>query len=445
MKDFKVVILAGGRGTRMKATLPKVLYPICGRPMINYILETVYSMGIKNITVVTGYKSELLKDALNGFKGLKTVKQKKFLGSADAVAQVRSLFKNYRGNIIVLCGDEPLIKAETLQKLVEKHSSLDASLTILTAVIKNPEGYGRIVRDDTSQVVKIVEETSATVFEKAIEEINVGAYCVKAKELFKFLGQVTNDNEKKEYYLTDIVELMQASGLKVGSVTTADAEEALGINSRVELAQAEKILARRTCNKFMHQGVTILDPETTFINPDTKIGRETIIHPHTVIESGVIIGKDCSIGPFARIRKGSSIDDAVEIGNFGELARAKVGKGTKIKHFSYLGDVVIGKDVNIGAGTVTANYDGKNKSLTIKEDGAFIGSGTILVAPVKVGKSAVTGAGSVITKNKDVAPGTVVAGVPAHIIKRASGSKKRKVSGPTGRKARKVRKGRGKK
>jgi len=267
--------------------------------------------------------------------------------------------------------------------------------------------------------VKIVEETSATVFEKTIEEINVGAYCVKAKELFKMLGQVTNDNEKKEYYLTDIVSLMHDSDLKISSVVSDDAEEALGINSRIELAQAEKILARRTCHKFMRQGVTILDPETTFINPDAQIGRETIIRSHTVIEKDVKIGKNCSIGPFARIRSGSKIEDSVDIGNFGELARAKVGSGTRIKHFSYLGDVVIGKNVNIGAGTITANYDGKNKSLTQIKDGAFIGSGSILVAPVKIGKNAVTGAGSVITKNKDVPAGTVVAGVPAHILKGA--------------------------
>lgn len=402
----------------MKAAVPKVLYPICGRPMIKYILEAARSAKIKDAVIVTGYKSELLKGALKGLKGTRTIKQKKFLGSADALSQARSFFRNYNGDIMVLYGDGPLIKSETLEKLIETHRSGEASLTLLTAVLSNPTGYGRIVRNDSNEIVKIAEETDSSVFEKAIEEINVGAYCFKAKDLFAFLGQIKNDNEKKEYFLTDIVSLMQRAARRINSITTQDAEEALGVNSRSELARAEKILARRTCYKFMEEGITILDPESTFINGEVKIGKETIIHPHTVIEDDVAIGKNCSIGPFARIRAGSRLGDNVGIGNFVELARAKVARNTKIKHFSYIGDAVIGEGVNIGAGTVTANYDGRKKSVTEIKDGAFIGSGTILVAPVKIGRKAITGAGSVVTKNSDVPPSSVVVGVPAHILKK---------------------------
>jgi len=420
MKDVRALILAGGRGTRMKAAIPKVLYPICGKPMISHVIKTVRSVGIKTICVVTGYKSELLKDAL---KGVKKVKQKKFLGSADAVSQAKSVFKDYKGDILILYGDDPLVKIDTLKTLIDKHKTEGFTLTLLTAVLTNPTGYGRIVRNDNNEIVKIAEEAEASIFEKAIEEINVGAYCVKSKDLFKFLSQVKNNNEKKEYYLTDIISLMNKAGVKIGSVTTPDTDEALGVNSRIELARAEKILSNRACYAYMLEGVTILDPDSTFIKGDVIIGKETMIHPHAIIEDNVKIGRNCIIGPFSRIRNGSILDDNVEIGNFVELARTKVGKNTKIKHFSYLGDAVIGEGVNIGAGTVTANYDGKNKEETHIKDGAFIGSGSILVAPVKIGKNAVTGAGCVVTKNNDVPPNAVVVGVPAAILKKKRGKK----------------------
>lgn len=425
---MKAVILAGGRGTRMKATLPKVLYPVCGRPMIGYILDAVRSVGIKDIIVVTGYKSELLKDFLKGTKSVRTVKQKKFLGSADALKRAKTLLRGYKGDVLVLYGDDPLIKQETLEKLIDKHEEKNSFLTLLSVILDDPTGYGRIVRDENKKIVKIVEEINLSEVEKTIDEINVGAYCFKSKTLFSLLGEIKNNNPKKEYLLTDIVQLINEAGLGIDSTITDDTDEILGVNSRIELARAEKILTKRICHSFMKKGVTVLDPDTTFVNVGAVIGKETVIHPHTVIEDDVKIGEYCSIGPFARIRKGSRVNDYVEVGNFVELVRTKVDKHSKIKHFSYLGDTVIGKNVNVGAGTITANYDGKNKNITQIEDNAFIGTGTILVAPVKVGKKAVTGAGCVVTKKKNVPAGAVVVGVPAHTLKK-------RVSGPKGRRS----------
>jgi bifunctional UDP-N-acetylglucosamine pyrophosphorylase/glucosamine-1-phosphate N-acetyltransferase len=387
--------------------------------MIEYILGAVRTAGVKECVCVLGHGSREVKSLL---KGVKTVKQARPLGSGDALASAGKAMKGFNGDILVLCGDSPLIRPETLRLLMNGHKKEKNSCTMLTTEMPDPTGYGRVVRNGAERIVKVVEENEASVFEKAIEEINVGTYCFRTSDIFPLLGTIKNDNKKKEYYLTDIIELMHKKGVKVGSVTTEDSDEALGVNSRSDLAEAGRVLRRRTAEALMSKGVTIVDPATTYINDGVKIESDTVIHPHTVIEKDVAIGAECSIGPFARIRAGCRLDDGVAVGNFVELVRARIGRNTKVKHHTYLGDTIVGRGVNIGAGTITANYDGKGKYVTRIDDGAFIGCGTVLVAPVSVGRNAVTGAGSVVTKNRNVPPNSVVAGVPARRLKKKRGA-----------------------
>jgi bifunctional UDP-N-acetylglucosamine pyrophosphorylase/glucosamine-1-phosphate N-acetyltransferase len=283
-------------------------------------------------------------------------------------------------------------------------------------VVHDPQGYGRIIRGDKGTAVAIREEKDATGIEKDIEEINVGVYCCRSKELFRALREIKINRKKKEFYLTDIIEWFYENGFKVGTVETEDPMEGLGINTREDLAVAQSVLRRRVLRDFMLQGVTIVDPQTTYIDSTAKIGSDTVIHPFTVIEPHVKIGSHCQIGPFARIRSGTKIDDKVEIGNFTEISRSKVGSGTFMKHFSYLGDAFVGTNVNIGAGMVTANFDGQNKHSTKIAHGAFVGSDAVLIAPARIGKNSVVGAGSVVPKGKTIPDGSVAVGVPAKII-----------------------------
>ncbi|MFH1752855.1 MAG: sugar phosphate nucleotidyltransferase [Candidatus Omnitrophota bacterium] len=420
-KKIKAVILAGGLGTRMRSRTPKVLHPLGDKPMIRHILDTVRSCGIDDIICVVGHKAELVKREL---KDARLVVQKRPLGSGDALNQAKSLLKDFKGEILVLCGDEPLIRRQTIEGLIRSHAADDNFCTLLTARMMDPTGYGRILKNDRGHVIDIVEETEASIYDKAIDEINVGVYCFRSKGLFSFLKEIKNENNKGEYFLTDIVSLLNRKGHSVGSYMTEDSDEAIGINSRRDLCAAENILRRRTVAELMDKGVTISDPDTVHISVDARIGEDTTIFSHTIIEGRVKIGKGCRIGPFARIRPGCELKDGVEIGNFVELVRAKVGENTRIKHHTYLGDTVVGKDVNIGAGTITANYDGKEKAVTRIEDRAFIGSGTIFVAPVKVGRNAKTGAGAIVTKNHNVPAGSVVVGMPARVLKGKKGARK---------------------
>ncbi len=408
-KKMKAVILAAGLGTRMKSSAPKVLHHLHGKPMIEYVLDAVRGSGIDDIICVIGHKVDMVKEYI---KGAQIAVQSRPLGSGDAINQAREPLKDFTGDIMVLCGDAPLVMPETLRRLRNEHKNENNSCTILTTKMSDPTGYGRIIRDGQA-ITGIIEETEASAHEKAVEEVNVGVYCFKSGDLFSLIDQIKGDNAKGEYFLTDIISLFHRKNLKVGSLITGDSDEALGINSRKDLALACKVLQKRSIERLMDRGVTIVDPDSTYIDGGADIGEDTIIRPHTIIEKNVKIGRDCSIGPFARIRPGSELKDGVEIGNFVELVRTRVGSSTRIKHHTYMGDAIIGRDVNIGAGTITANYDGKKKNTTRIGDGAFIGVGTILIAPVNIGKGATTGAGAVVTKNCDVPPGAVVVGVPA--------------------------------
>ena len=419
MKDTVAVILAAGRGTRMKSEIPKVLHMVLGRPIIGYVLDSVRNAGIKDIITVTGYGNDILKKFLKD--ETRVVVQKELLGSGDAVGTAKKDLRGYSGDILVICGDTPLIKAKTIKELIDKHRNSNASLTVLTAVLKDPTGYGRIERDGNKSVVRIVEEERASLYDEVINEVNVGTYCFNAEDLFVSLAGVRPDNKKKEFFLTDTVEILRKHGKLVESVKMKDPSEMIGINTRKDLAEATRILKDSVLEELTSGGVTIEDPQTTTIYPGARIGRDTIIHPNTVIESGVEIGERCHIGPFARLRPEVRIGDDAEIGNFVELVRTSIGDGSKVKHHTYLGDTAVGKFVNIGAGTITANFDGKKKSKTVIEDKAFVGVGAILVAPVRIGSGATVGAGCVVLKNRNVPKGATVVGVPARILKKQKG------------------------
>lgn len=415
MKDLRTLILAAGKGTRMKSSLPKVLHPVCGKTLIHYVIDVAHSVGSLKTCVVLGHQSEEVRK--NFSPDIQVAIQKKLLGTADAVKCAEASFRGYKGHILILCGDTPLLRKATIRELIRRHKKSAAACTFLTAVVHDSTGYGRVIRGDRGVVMAIREETDASEYEKSIAEINVGVYCFKSEDLFSTIREIALNKNKKEFYLTDIVSIFADKGWKVETVET-EAEEGLGVNSREDLAFAEGVLRRRILKDFMAQGVTIIDPQTTYIHADVKIGRDTVIKPCTIIEENVRIGANCSIGPFARIRPGTRIGDGAEVGNFVEVSRTQFGNASRVKHFSFLGDAFIGKDVNIGAGVVTANFDGVSKNKTSIADEAFIGSDSILVAPVRIGRKAVTGAGCVVTKGKTVPDGRVIVGVPGKILEK---------------------------
>jgi bifunctional UDP-N-acetylglucosamine pyrophosphorylase/glucosamine-1-phosphate N-acetyltransferase len=413
-KEIAVIILAAGKSTRMKSELPKVLHPLCGRPMLSYVLDLVTSLKPAQVVAVLGYKQELVRKFIPG--GVKIAIQKKLIGTADAVRTGLAALKGFKGTVLILYGDNPLLKKDTLKKLLDYHRENNVDVTLLTAQMKKPAGYGRIMRDKYSSICGIIEEKDADEVQKDIKEINTGIMAFNQEKLLANLGFIRPNNRKQEYYLTDIIEIFAKKNYLVDGLKVQDAAEALGINTRAELAKANSLIQKIINDKLMQEGVTLVDPATTFINFGTKIGKDTVIYPFTVIERDVKIGKRCFVGPFAHLREGVRLGDDVTAGNFIEMVRSRIGTKTFVKHFSYLGDSSVGSNVNIGAGTVTANFDGKNKNYTVIKDHVNIGSDTVIVAPVKIGKFAVTGAGAVVTKN--IPDKAVVVGIPARILRK---------------------------
>ncbi len=398
-KNLALVILAAGEGTRMKSKLPKVLHPLAGMPMIKYVLDIALALGAKKILVVVGHQADKVKQGLSDYP-VEFVLQAKQLGTGDAVKRVKPYLTDFEGSVLVLNGDTPLITLKTLAGLVSRHEH--CPLTMLTTILDNPYGYGRIIRDSYGNVRGIVEEKDASSEQKLVQEICSGIYCFESKILFESLEEITPNNVQKEYYLTDVIGICRGKGLPIHTHSATDPLEVLGINDRVQLAEASRLIRQHILTEWMLNGVTIVDPLTTCIDRQVNIGCDTVIYPHTVIEGECTIGEDCHIGPFARIRPGTEIKAGTRIGNFVEVKKSSIGPNSKVSHLTYLGDATVGKGVNIGAGTITCNYDGEKKHQTVIEDGVFVGSGSQLIAPLTVGEHAYVGAGSTITR--DVSP-----------------------------------------
>ncbi len=415
--DLRTIILAAGKGTRMKSEIPKVLHKVCGKALIEYVIDAATAAGSLKICLVLGHQIQNVKEYLQQQgKNFDIAVQEKLLGTADAVKSAAKFFHGYNGHVLILCGDTPLLRRQTVKNLVSRHMKTGAACTLLTAMVEKSEGYGRILRDRSGQVTGIREHNDATEAERAIKEINVGIYCFRSDALFDGIAKIKANPLKKEFYLTDIFSILSQNGEKIEGVLAEDDREGLGVNSREDLAVAESILRQRILKDLMLTGVTIVDPQTTYIDEDVTIGRDTVIRPFTIVENNVRIGARCLIGPFARLRPGSRIGNDVEIGNFTEISRSQIGEHSLMKHFGFLGDAQVGENVNIGAGVVTANYDGRTKNKTVIHDQAFVGSDSILVAPVKIGKKATTGAGCVVTGGTVVPDGGVIVGVPGKMI-----------------------------
>ena len=416
MEKFTAVILAAGKGVRMKSSLPKVLHETRGRPMLHYVIGELSSLKkyIKQIIVVVGYKGDLVRKSVNKeFKNVTFVNQKVISGTASAVKCAKPKIRNK--NVLVLCGDAPLITKETLARFLKNYTSKKLKFSFITAHLGGENDLGAVVRDSKGFAKAISEKDQAS-YESRSSEINSGIYAFKRDVLFKNLAVIKRNKKKKEYFLTDLIDILYQKGIRIKPYFLKSSEEVLGINSQSDLSRAEKVIQRRIIERFLEAGVRVLDADSTFIDEGVKIGQGTVIFPFTFIEKDVIIGSNCSLGPFVHLRKGTKVKEGTFLGNFIEINRSQIGKDVTMKHFGYLGDATVGNKVNIGAGTVVANYDGKKKHKTFIDKGAFIGSDTVLIAPVKVGKSASTGAGSVVTKN--VKAKTVVAGVPARTLKK---------------------------
>jgi bifunctional UDP-N-acetylglucosamine pyrophosphorylase/glucosamine-1-phosphate N-acetyltransferase len=444
--NLSTIILAAGQGTRMNSTLPKVLHPLNGKPLVKYSIDLADALSSSRTVVVIGNGAEQVRSALG--ESVAYALQPQRLGTANAVQAAEGLLADVSGLVLVISADMPLLTADTLQRLVTTQSQNNGPMTLLTVRSANPRGFGRILRNADGGVTGIVEEAQATAEQLKMDELNVGAYCFNSPWLWQALRKI-QISPKGEYYLTDIVSVAVAEGSPVSSLTVTDEEETLGINNRVHLAEAERVIRRRINQAHMLAGVSMTDPELVYIEEGVKIGRDTILLPNTWLSGSTIIGEGCEIGPntfisdssigdhchllasvvegavvedevgmgpFCHLRNGAHLGRGVHMGNFGEVKDSYLAAGVKMGHFSYIGNATIGENVNIGAGTITCNFDGVNKNPTEIGENTFIGSDTMLVAPVVIGKNAKTAAGAVVTH--DVADNEVVAGVPARPMKK---------------------------
>lgn len=396
-EEVIAIVMAAGKGTRMKSKKSKLVHKIYGKEIIKRAVENVKKADIENVIAVVGYQKEQIQEVLKD--SVIYAIQEETLGTGHAVIQATKILENKQGKVLVLNGDHPIMRPETLKALVQKSTEKGESATILTMVHDNELPYGRIIHDENGKVKEIIEHKDCNEEQRKIKEVNLGMYCFDIQELLQALKQLNNNNSQGEYYLTDVIKIMYDKGLKTGSIVVSDNTEVLGINDRMDLQVLTKALQLRINTEHMRNGVTIEDINNTYIYDDVQIGIDTIIHPNTTIKSGVKIGEECEIGPNAYIREGCELSDNVKVGSFVEIKKAKIGKGTKVPHLSYMGDCEIGEKGNIGCGTITCNYDGFNKSKTIIGDHAFIGSNTNLVAPVNLGNNIFVAAGSTITED----------------------------------------------
>ena len=398
MNKRVAIILAAGMSSRMNTKLPKVLHEVCGRPMLAYVLDACRGAGIKKAYVVVGYNKEAVIEAFKDDKDIIWIEQKEQKGTGHAVLCCKEHLKDFSGDTLVLCGDGPLIRTETLATLVSKHENEKASATLATAVLSDPTGYGRIVRDTYGNMQGIVEHGDCTEKQREIKEVNPSYYCFNNKAMFEALANIKPNNVKHEYYLTDALHLIIKSGLKVVAVTAVPEEDAMSVNSRSQLSESSKVMQRRIQNKLMADGVTIVDPENTWIDARAKIGQDTIIEPFVYIHGDVAIGGNCRVGPFAYLRNGTVIGSDVILGVFTEVKNTMLKDGVRLRHHSYIGDATIEENVNIGAGSITANFDGKEIHTTHIGKDSYIGSGSILIAPVELAAGSHIKPGSVVGK-----------------------------------------------
>jgi bifunctional UDP-N-acetylglucosamine pyrophosphorylase/glucosamine-1-phosphate N-acetyltransferase len=431
----------------MKSNIPKVLHPVAGKPMVGYAVDAARAAGVDRTVVVIGYRGEQVRPVLDG--RVDTVEQNVQRGTGDAVKCAQSALENAVGHVLVFYADMPLLKPETISGLVEKHFATGATLTMLTVVSDDTMNFGRIVRDASGKAARIVEEIEATPEQLSLKEINPGVYCFDAQWLWRNLGEIAPSPKKGEYYLTDLLEMAVRQRVVVETQTIHDAVQCLGINTRAQLAQAERIMRERIRDRIMQNGVTLTDPDSTYIDADVEIGQDTVILPNSFLQGRSRIGGDCRIGPnaiiqdsiigdgctigpsmiegatledhvkmgpFCHLRSGAYLCKNVRLGNYAEVKQSRLGEGVHMGHFSYMGDAEVGAHTNIGAGTITCNYDGKNKNRTLIGENVFIGSDSMLVAPLTIGDNARTGAGAVVTKN--IPPNSLAVGVPARVIRK---------------------------
>ena len=431
MGSLASIVLAAGKGTRMKSGLIKVLHPVAGMPMIAWPVNAARNAGSDPIVLVIGHQANAVQSTFRGATDIRCAMQEEQLGTGHAVACALEALSGFHGTVLILCGDTPLLRSETLTAMLEFHRDNQAAVTVLTALMDDPYGYGRVVRDVSGRVSRIVEQKDADPDEQEIREINSGIYCMDSEFLSANIREIGNDNAQKEYYLTDLLAIAVRKGLTCLALPTADADEIMGVNDRVQLAEAARVLRRRINRSHMLNGVTIIDPDTTYIDNGITIGADTVIHPGCRIGEGTIIGEGCEIegnvtimdcligdechikaasvlessklgedvavGPMAHLRPGTQLGAKVKIGNFVETKKIVMGEGSKASHLTYLGDAELGRNVNIGCGTITCNYDGVNKHLTVIGDDVFIGSDVQLVAPVSVGHRSLVAAGTTVT------------------------------------------------
>ncbi len=416
------IVLAAGQGKRMKSDRAKVLHEVCGQPMIRYVVNAAQGAGARTIVVVVGYAADQVRDYLKAESDVLFAVQDQQFGTGHAAKVCRAVLGDYRGPALILVGDEPLLRPGPLADLLRRQQDDGASCLLGTAVLPDPTGFGRILRDSAGRFLRIVEERDGTPEERAIAEVNPSCYVFDLPDLWEALDRVGTSNAQGEYYLTDAPAHLMAMGRKVLALPVLEADDVLGVNTRQHLAQATAIMQSRIHDHWMTEGVTIVNPRSTYIDGRATIGRDTVIYPFSFINGNVKVGAGCKIGPCAHLRDGTTLDDGVEIGAFVEINRSHIGARTLVRHLAYLGDAEVGEGVNVGATAVTANFDGKRKNNTTIGPGSLIGAGAVLVAPAKVGRGAVVGANSVVTKGHDVGDGETVVGVPARPLERDRGT-----------------------
>jgi bifunctional UDP-N-acetylglucosamine pyrophosphorylase / glucosamine-1-phosphate N-acetyltransferase len=460
-QEVCAVVMAAGQGTRMRSEVIKVLHPLCGLPMVGHVLALCRRLGVRRTLVVVGHQAERARAALDE-QGVEFVLQAEQRGTAHAVQQAEPALRGYDGDVLVINGDVPLLTDMLIGELIATHRSLRAAATLVTTRLPDPEGYGRVLRDPRGGFRGIVEHVEATTAQRRLKEINAGIYLFRAPELFRTLDAVRPSAIKGELYLPEALAILRKAGGRIGTLLAADPQEVLGINTRAELAAAIRVMRRRIVERLMQEGVTCVDPETVYASVQATVGRDTTLYPHVQLEGRTAVGSgctihagcriqntrlgdrvtvldgsiildsevadDCQIGPYAHLRPGNRIGRKVKVGNFVEMKKAQVGDGSKVPHLTYVGDAVVGAGVNVGAGTITCNYDGFAKYQTIIEDGVFIGSNTSLVAPVRIGRGAIVAAGSTITQ--EVPADALAFGRAQQVIKPGRAAEIRKAKGP---------------